>query len=95
MTGLSNRETRVLDYLRRQITETHCPTYAEIGRCADLSSKSQGSAVLNSLRNKGWLKLTTYGRRAIELADPLADRSTEDLLAMRKRIDAILGGRAT
>lgn len=95
MTGLSNRETRVLDYLRRQITETHCPSYSEIGRCADLSSKSQVSGVLHSLANKGWLKLTTYGRRSIQLADPLANRSTADLLAMRQRIDAILGGRAT
>lgn len=94
MSGLSTRDAKVLGFLRRTVTDTHCPTFRQIGEATGLASTSQVSGALESLRIKGWIKHTTYARRSIELSDPLSDKTTQELLSMRQRIDAVLAGRA-
>lgn len=91
--ALSHREWVVLEYLRRAVTEFHSPSFQEIVNATDLRSKSQVHHAVSGLRAKGWIKADPYGRRSIELSDPLSAKSTEDLLAMRARIDRLLAGR--
>jgi len=93
MTSLSPRDAKVLTYLRKAVTDEFCPNYRQIGAATGLLSTSQVHGALESLKAKGWVRVTSDRRRGIELADPLAGKPTAELVAMRKRIDVILAGR--
>lgn len=91
--ALTPRDGKVLAFLRRTVTDTFCPSCVEIEVACGFSSKSQVFNAIISLEAKGWIRRQPYALRAIALTDPFSDKPTEELRAMRDRIDRVLAER--
>lgn len=96
MMSLTPRQSEALAIIREFNTRGSAPSFDEIRTRLGLASKSGVNRLINGLVERGAVRRMKHRARALEAveADPLANRSTSDLLAMRSRIDTILGGRA-
>ncbi|MFV0461131.1 MAG: transcriptional repressor LexA [Actinomycetales bacterium] len=69
--GLTMRQRRVLDYIRRSVASRgYPPSMREIGQAVGLTSPSSVSHQLSTLERKGYLRRDPNRPRAIELVNP-------------------------
>ncbi|KPK96900.1 MAG: hypothetical protein AMJ95_11820 [Omnitrophica WOR_2 bacterium SM23_72] len=64
---LTNKQERVLDFIRERIRQNIPPTIREIARELGFSSTGTVRDYLNALENKGYLKRSSNKSRSIEL----------------------------
>ena len=64
---LTNKQERVLDFIRERIRQNIPPTIREIARALGFSSTGTVRDYLNALENKGYLKRSSNKSRSIEL----------------------------
>lgn len=69
--ALSNRQSQILDFLRRETrSKGYPPSVREIGAAVGLSSSSSVHAHLRSLERGGFLKRQSSKSRALEIIEP-------------------------
>lgn len=98
MMGLTPVQARALGAIRTLTREGVSPSYSEIREALDLGSNSGVHRVLSCLRDRGLIDFIPHRARSIRIVGELEGldrRSSDDLRALRDRIDLVLKGRAS
>jgi len=80
---LSERQTRILDYIKQEIrTRGYPPSVREIGAAVGLKSSSTVHAHLQQLEEKGFLRRDPAKPRAMEVLDGKPDEETHEMIEL-------------
>lgn len=98
MMGLTRQQAQALDAIKRLTVGEVSPSYAEIRAELGLASNAGVVRLLEALRERGFIEFQYQRARSIRILgelEGLERRSTADLQALARRINAILRGRAS
>lgn len=97
MMGLTPMQARTLAAVKRLTLDGVPPSYDEIRPDLGLQSNSGVLRLLRGLKERGVVDFIPHRARTVRLVgelDGLEQRSTADLVSLRRNIDLILKGRA-
>lgn len=97
MIGLTAAQARAYEVIRSRLAAGVSPTLDEISADLGISSKGSAHRYLLCLRERGLITFIPGRARSIRLAgemEGLDQRPTDDLRALRDRVNAILKARA-
>lgn len=93
MMSLTAQQASALAIISEANSHGTAPSYDELKADLGLASKGGVHRIILQLEERGAIRRMPGRSRALEAVDDLAGKSTEDLLTMRRRIDALLKAR--
>lgn len=98
MMGLTPPQADALNAIRKLSRAGVSPSFEELKVELALASKNSVVRLVRALKDRGLIDYLPYRARSIRIVgelEGLKQRSTDDLQALRRNIDAILRGRAS